>query len=262
MEGFHHQKRWVSSRKQGNILHGWWFQGARGIPLVSIFFWKWPALRCPLSTFSYELTQISFIDDRSTYSIHSIIDEFPIDGTVKSSIVLGKIFFWWRNVWPVASRISQCRQMILIWIPLNCDPMTSDWIMVLFFPSKKSHETSRNLWSHISLYPMIMGYIQSSPKKSHDYPQKKPMIIPWSKPMILVFHLCPGSQVNDSFSHDRRDVMELIEAVLSGQVHPRQIPLIRVAWHLGAMAMATQWGLHQEIWWSVAFFVGTSIEPV
>ena len=57
------------------------------------FFWKWPALRCPLSTFSYELTQISFIDDRSTYSIHSIIDEFPIDGTVKSSIVLGKIFF-------------------------------------------------------------------------------------------------------------------------------------------------------------------------
>ena len=115
--------------------------------------------------------------------------------------------------------------MILIWIPLNCDPMTSDWIMVLFFPSKKSHETSRNLWSHISLYPMIMGYIQSSPKKSHDYPQKKPMIIPWSKPMILVFHLCPGSQVNDSFSHDRRDVMELIEAVLSGQVHPAPDPI-------------------------------------
>lgn len=40
-------------------------------------------------------------------------------------------------------------------------------------------------------------------------------------------------QVNDSFSHERRDVMELIEAVLSGQVHPRQIPLIRVAWHDG-----------------------------
>lgn len=262
MEGFHHQKRWVSSRKQGNILHGWWFQGARGIPLVSIFFWKWPALRCPLSTFSYELTQISFIDDRSTYSIHSIIDEFPIDGTVKSSIVLGKIFFL----------VAKCLTCSIPYLPVptndpNMDPIEL-WSYDLrlnygpFFPSKKTHETSRNLWSHISLYPMIMGYIQSSPKKSHDYPQKKPMIIPWSKPMILVFHLCPGSQVNDSFSHDRRDVMELIEAVLSGQVHPRQIPLIRVAWHLGAMAMATQWGLHQEIWWSVAFFVGTSIELV
>ena len=45
------------------------------------------------------------------------------------------------------------------------------------------------------------------------------------------------SEVNDSFSHERRDVLELIEAVLSGQVHPRQIPLIRVAWHLGFWPM-------------------------
>ena len=42
-----------------------------------------------------------------------------------------------------------------------------------------------------------------------------------------------GTQVNDSFSHQKRDVMELINGLLSGQVHPRDIPLIRVAWHLG-----------------------------
>eukprot|EP00434_Breviolum_minutum_P034279 symbB.v1.2.030333.t1/scaffold3349.1/size58708/1 len=40
-------------------------------------------------------------------------------------------------------------------------------------------------------------------------------------------------QVNDSFSHQKRDVMELINGLLSGQVHPRDIPLIRVAWHDG-----------------------------
>eukprot|EP00438_Fugacium_kawagutii_P025249 Skav201303 [mRNA] locus=scaffold1317:275166:276862:- [translate_table: standard] len=40
-------------------------------------------------------------------------------------------------------------------------------------------------------------------------------------------------QVNDSFSHDRRDVMELIDAVLAGKVRPRDIPLVRVAWHDG-----------------------------
>lgn len=42
-----------------------------------------------------------------------------------------------------------------------------------------------------------------------------------------------ASQVNDSFSHDRRDVMELIDAVLAGTVRPRDIPLVRVAWQLG-----------------------------
>ena len=40
-------------------------------------------------------------------------------------------------------------------------------------------------------------------------------------------------QVNDSFSHQLRPIMELIDSILSGEGHPRDIALIRVAWHDG-----------------------------
>ena len=260
MEGFHHQKRWVSSRKQGNILHGWWFQGARGVPLVSIFFLKVTCTPMP-PIHIFLRTNTDFIHRWQihlfyTFNYRWLASKLPILYYIQYRWVSDR---WHRKIINRVGKdlflVAKCLTCSIpylpvahkwskkIRIPLHCGPMTSDWIMVLFFPSKKSHETSRNLWSHISLYPMI---------------------IPWLKPMILVFHLCPGSQVNDSFSHDRRDVMELIEAVLSGQVHPRQIPLIRVAWHLGdGDGVATQCGgLHQEIWWSVVFFVGTSIQLV
>ena len=49
----------------------------------------------------------------------------------------------------------------------------------------------------------------------------------------FLIHNWNAFQVNDSFSHEKRDVMELINSLLSGQVHPRDVPLIRVAWHLG-----------------------------
>ena len=50
---------------------------------------------------------------------------------------------------------------------------------------------------------------------------------------VLVVILKPNFKVNDSFSHERRDILELINSVLSEKVHPREIPLVRVAWTLG-----------------------------
>lgn len=42
------------------------------------------------------------------------------------------------------------------------------------------------------------------------------------------------SCVNDSFSHEKRPIMELVDGLLSGAIDHRDVPLIRVAWHDGA----------------------------
>ena len=41
-------------------------------------------------------------------------------------------------------------------------------------------------------------------------------------------------QVNDSFSHEQRPIMDLIDSLLDGELHPREVPRIRVAFHEGS----------------------------
>lgn len=67
-----------------------------------------------------------------------------------------------------------------------------------------------------------------------------------------------GTQVNDSFSHQKRDVMELINGLLSGQVHLREIPLIRVAWHLGFRTKSGHFFSFCAIWMHDFSFWGGS----
>ena len=53
--------------------------------------------------------------------------------------------------------------------------------------------------------------------------------------LIRVQDICfTQKEVNDSFSHQQRPIMELIDNLLQGHTQPREVPRIRVAWHQGA----------------------------
>ncbi|CAK9073151.1 unnamed protein product [Durusdinium trenchii] len=67
-----------------------------------------------------------------------------------------------------------------------------------------------------------------------DYDVRKGQEMPPGIRLLRVTDIAfTQKQVNDSFSHEQRPILELIESVLSGAAHPRDIPLIRVAWHQG-----------------------------
>ena len=58
---------------------------------------------------------------------------------------------------------------------------------------------------------------------------------PFGPRLICVEHICfTQSHINDSFSDEKRPVMEMVNALLSGELKQRDIPPIRVAWHEGA----------------------------
>ena len=222
-------------RTNTDFIHRW------QIHLFYTFNYRWLASKLPI--------------------LYSIIDEFPIDGTEKNHQSCWESYLFWVAKWKcVASRISQ-------W-PRNDpkrlqDPMSPDWMMVRFFSLQKIPvETSRNLWSHISLYPMIMGFWFSHPeknpmipKKSHDHP-----MIETDDPRFSPLPRFPGQrflQPRPSRYHGAHRG----RVVGSGAPAPDPIDSGGVAsrrwrWQPSGVDFT------QEIWWSVAVFVGTSIQLV
>ncbi|CAE8650876.1 unnamed protein product, partial [Polarella glacialis] len=60
-------------------------------------------------------------------------------------------------------------------------------------------------------------------------------LVPLGRRLVLLEDIrFTQRQVNDSFSHEQRPVLELIEGLIAGTTDHRTVPLIRIAWHEGA----------------------------